>query len=84
MLDKTPRDHAAKSCSSAQWTPPREDRGKYLLSQLQHDIGNFDIFPRLIFDCHFKDDVLLMIRDRLLADRLNKLAQPVKGISSIA
>lgn len=51
-----------------------------LFSQFQHHIRNLYIplvwVLCLIFHRHFENDVLLMVRDRLLADGFNKLAQP--------
>lgn len=51
--------------------------GGSLIPKLDHDVRNFDIFFSRILHCHLEDHVLLMIRDRLLADRLYQLAQPV-------
>ena len=48
--------------------------GGSLFPKLDHDIRNFDIFFSRIFHCHLEDHVLLMVRDRLLADRLYQLA----------
>lgn len=54
-------------------------RWKCLFAQLQHDIRHFDIFFRLVLDRHLEDDVLLMLRDRFLADRLHQLAESAIG-----
>ena len=43
--------------------------------QLEHDIGYFNVFLVLILHRHLEDDVLLVIRDGLLANRFYQLAQ---------
>lgn len=51
-----------------------------LFLQFHHHIRNLNIplvlILGLILHSHFEDHVLLVIRDRLLADGFNQLAQP--------
>lgn len=48
-----------------------------LLAQLQHHVRNLDILLRLVLRRNLENDVLLVVWDLLLRDRLNELAQPV-------
>lgn len=52
-----------------------------LFLQFQHDVWYFHVLLSLVFHSHFKDDVLLVIWDRLLANRLHQLTQPVSLLS---
>lgn len=52
------------------------DRRAGLFPKFEHDIRHLDILVRLIRARHLEDDILLMLRDAFLADRLHQLAQP--------
>lgn len=43
--------------------------------QLEHNIRHFNVLLVLILHCHLEYDVLLVIRDWLLADAFYQLAQ---------
>lgn len=49
--------------------------------QFHHHVRNLNILLRLIFGRNLEDDVLLMLRNGLLADVLDQLAHP--GISLV-
>ena len=51
------------------------------LSKFDHHIRHFDVLLRLIFDRHFEYDILLVIRNRFLADRLDQLAQSARYLA---
>ena len=51
-------------------------RSDTLLPQLHHHIRDLDIFLSCILSRNFKDDVLLMLRNGLLADMLHQLTHP--------
>jgi hypothetical protein len=48
-----------------------------LFAKLDHDIGDFDILFGLVLSSHLEDDVLLVIRNWLLADVFHELAHTV-------
>ena len=52
-------------------------RKSYLFVQFQHHIWNLDILLRLILRGDLKDDILLVLRNGFLANRLYQLAQPI-------
>lgn len=51
--------------------------GTDLLVQHNHNVRHLDVLLGLVFDGDFEDHRLLMVGDRLLADRLDDLAEPV-------
>ena len=51
-----------------------------LFLQLEHDIGNFNVFLVLILHRHLEDDIVLVIRNAFLADRFHQLAQPAYSV----
>lgn len=50
-------------------------RDMILASKLDHHVWNLDILPRLIVRSNFKDDILLMVRNRVPAHRLHEIVQ---------
>ena len=51
--------------------------------QLEHDVRHLDVLLVLILYRHLEDDILLMIRNGLLADRFHQLAQSTRFLSVI-
>lgn len=49
-----------------------------LFGELDHNIWDFDILFGLVFGGHLDNDVLLVFRNWLLADLLDKLAHPTR------
>lgn len=47
------------------------------LPQLEHHIWNLDVLAALVVGSNLEDDILLVRRDGLLADRLHQLVQPM-------
>lgn len=56
---------------------PFKDLVEFLLPEFYHHIRNFNILFRNIFCSNFENDVLLVIRNWLLANGLDKLTQSV-------
>ena len=57
----------------------RNQNADILLPQLHHHIRDLNIFLRLVFRCYLVDYVFLIIRNWLLTDVLDQLAQSIQN-----
>lgn len=56
-------------------------QAKSLLLQLQHNVRDLNVLLGLVLGRDLEDDVLLVLRNRLLADGLNELGHPRINVS---